>query len=111
VLNDIKRRFREETFTRESIANTILAHPELIRLLYVHFAVTHYPAAEGDDAERMPQTLSYQRLQAAAPLSDGELADRLRRAVPNKHELQVLEAFLVFNKWVLASSLCLRSCG
>lgn len=31
VLNDIKRRFREETFTRESIAQTIHAHPELVR--------------------------------------------------------------------------------
>lgn len=30
VLNDIKRRFREETFTRESIAQTIHAHPELV---------------------------------------------------------------------------------
>jgi hypothetical protein len=30
VLNDIKRRFREETFTRESIANVIHAHPELV---------------------------------------------------------------------------------
>lgn len=32
VLNDIKRRFREETFTRESIAQTIHAHPELVSL-------------------------------------------------------------------------------
>ena len=31
VLMDIKRRFREETFTRESIANVIHAHPELVR--------------------------------------------------------------------------------
>lgn len=29
VLNDIKRRFREETFTRESIAQVIHAHPDL----------------------------------------------------------------------------------
>ncbi|KAJ7637550.1 Glutamate/Leucine/Phenylalanine/Valine dehydrogenase-domain-containing protein [Mycena polygramma] len=104
VLNDIKRRFREETFTRESIAQTILAHPELIRLLYVNFAVAHYPATEGDGEEGMRMTLSYQRLQAAAPLSDVELADRLRRAVPNKHELQVLEAFLVFNKHILKTN-------
>ena len=32
VLNDIKRRFREETFTRESIAQVIHAHPDLVRL-------------------------------------------------------------------------------
>ena len=31
VLNDIKRRFREETFTRESIGRVILAHPELVQ--------------------------------------------------------------------------------
>jgi hypothetical protein len=31
VLMDIKRRFRDETFTRESIANVIHAHPELVR--------------------------------------------------------------------------------
>ncbi|KAF7357454.1 NAD-specific glutamate dehydrogenase [Mycena sanguinolenta] len=104
VLNDIKRRFREETFTRESIAGVILAYPELIRLLYVNFAVTHYPAAQEDSASLMPQTLSYQRLQAAAPLSDSELADKLRRMVPNKHDLQILEAFLVFNKHILKTN-------
>lgn len=32
VLNNIKRRFREETFTRESIAQAIQAYPELVRL-------------------------------------------------------------------------------
>ena len=30
VLNNIKRRFREETFTREGIADVIQAHPELV---------------------------------------------------------------------------------
>ena len=30
VLNDIKRRFREETFTRENIAKVIEAYPELV---------------------------------------------------------------------------------
>jgi glutamate dehydrogenase len=46
VLNNIKRRFREETFTREAIADVIHAHPELVRSLYVHFAMAHYPKAE-----------------------------------------------------------------
>ncbi len=30
VLDDIKRRFREETFTRESISDVIFAYPELV---------------------------------------------------------------------------------
>ncbi|KAF8872238.1 NAD-specific glutamate dehydrogenase [Infundibulicybe gibba] len=106
VLNDIKRRFREETFTRESIAQVIHAYPELvsllIQLLYVNFAMTHYPAS-GDAAQLMP-TLSYQRLQTTQPLTDEELYDKIRRSVPNKHELQVLESFLIFNKHVLKTN-------
>ncbi|EPT00228.1 hypothetical protein FOMPIDRAFT_1023833 [Fomitopsis schrenkii] len=101
VLNDIKRRFREETFTRESIAQTIKAHPELINLLYVNFAMVHYPAS--DQANLMP-TLSYQRLQTHQILSDQELYDKIRKSVPNKHELQVLESFLIFNKHVLKTN-------
>jgi glutamate dehydrogenase len=66
VLNDIKRRFREETFTRESIAKVIHANPELvlhplfifffcssrgqIRMLYVNFAMVQYPI---DEAQRL----------------------------------------------------------
>ena len=69
VLVDIKRRFREETFTRESIANVIHAHPDFvrrqtvshilfwyanlqgqIRMLYVNFAMVQYPV---DEAQRL----------------------------------------------------------
>ncbi|KZV84785.1 hypothetical protein EXIGLDRAFT_595296, partial [Exidia glandulosa HHB12029] len=32
VLNDIKRRFREETFTRQSIEEVILAYPDIVRM-------------------------------------------------------------------------------
>ena len=39
------------------------------------------------------------------PLSDAELYDKIRRTVTNKHELQVLESFLIFNKFVS----CVRS--
>ncbi|KAG0704865.1 NADH-dependent glutamate dehydrogenase [Suillus ampliporus] len=102
VLNDIKRRFREETFTRESIAQVIHAHAEIIRLLYVNFAMVHYPAA--DQASRLRPTLSYQRLQTTQPLSDSELHDKIRRAVPNKQDLQVLESFLIFNKHILKTN-------
>ncbi|KAG1751101.1 NADH-dependent glutamate dehydrogenase [Suillus lakei] len=70
VLNDIKRRFREETFTRESIAQVIHAHAEIIRLLYVNFAMVHYPTA--DQTSRLRPTLSYQRLQTTQPLSDSD---------------------------------------
>jgi glutamate dehydrogenase len=41
VLNKIKTRFREETFTRDNIREVILSHPELVRMLYINFAMTH----------------------------------------------------------------------
>ncbi|KAG1869058.1 Glutamate/Leucine/Phenylalanine/Valine dehydrogenase-domain-containing protein [Suillus subalutaceus] len=109
VLNDIKRRFREETFTRDSIAQVIHTHSEIvrcpfrsIRLLYVNFAMVHYPAA--DQTSRLRPTLSYQRLHTTQPLSDTELHDKIRRAVSNKQDLQVLESFLIFNKHVLKTN-------
>ncbi|KAE9387089.1 NADH-dependent glutamate dehydrogenase [Gymnopus androsaceus JB14] len=84
VLNNIKRRFREETFTRESIEQVIHTHSELVGL--------------------QAPTLSYQRLQTIQPLSDEELYDKIRRTVPNKHSLQVLESFLIFNKHILKTN-------
>ena len=84
-------------------------------MLYVHFAMVHYPAT--DDGSQLMYaindsgssskliggflrpTLSYQRLQTVQPLSDAELYDKIRRSVSNKHELQVLESFVVFNKY------------
>jgi hypothetical protein len=42
VLNDIKTRFREETFTRESIARIIHSHPELVLLPYLLCARLHW---------------------------------------------------------------------
>ena len=53
VLNKIKTRFREETFTRESIQEVIHTYPDLvscrhstfaqaqIRMLYINFAMIH----------------------------------------------------------------------
>jgi glutamate dehydrogenase len=62
VLNQIKKRFREETFTSKRILEAIHAYPELvsdfaaatckshstphvvqIRMLYINFAMVHYP--------------------------------------------------------------------
>ena len=97
VLNDIKRRFREETFTRESIMEAIAAYPELVHLLYVNFAMTHYPNADSQ-AQTLVATISYQRLKVEAPLADEDLWDKIRRTVTNKHAQQVLESLLIFNK-------------
>lgn len=99
VLNNIKRRFREETFTRESIREVIQSHPELIRMLYINFAMTHYPAA--DEASQLTPTLSFQRLKTEQPLSDQDLYLKIKKTAANQHASSILEALLVFNKHVL----------
>src|SRR3954453_3636585 len=42
VLNKIKRRLRQDTFTREYILDIIKLYPDLLKLLYVNFAMVHY---------------------------------------------------------------------
>lgn len=49
-------------------------------------------------------TLSYQRLHTQQILNDRELYEKIRKSVQNKHELQVLESFLIFNKHVLKTN-------
>lgn len=102
VLNQIKKRFREETFTRQGISEAILAYPELIRMLYVNFAMTHYP--NDSEATKLMPTLSYQRLKTEQPLSVPELQEKIRKTVANKHDLQVFEALLTFNQHVLKTN-------
>ncbi|CDZ97227.1 nad-specific glutamate dehydrogenase [Phaffia rhodozyma] len=102
VLNNIKTRFREETFTRESIKDVISTNPQLIRLLYINFAMTHYP--EVDENSSLMPTLSYQRLKTERPLTDEELYNKIRKTLTNSHDIQVIEAFLIFNKHVLKTN-------
>ncbi|PWN30761.1 putative glutamate dehydrogenase, NAD(+)-specific [Jaminaea rosea] len=102
VLNDIKLRFREETFTRQSIQDVLQTYPDIVRLLYVHFANIHYPGGTEDD-ELVP-TLSYQRLVKEEVLTDDQMYARIRKATVNQHEFQVLEALLLFNKAVLKTN-------
>ena len=117
VLDNIKRRLREESFTRESIAQVIHAYPELvstmhplallqnshhmfqIQLLYVNFAMKHYPTNDAPQLIFRP-TLSNQRLQSSQQLTDEELYDKMRRTVQNKHDFEVLESLLIFNRCV-----------
>ncbi|KAJ7444126.1 NAD-specific glutamate dehydrogenase [Mycena galericulata] len=123
VLSDIKRRFREETFTRESIAGVISAYPELmgtlgfpiIHLLYVNFALTHYPASPDDDAAQLMPTLSYQRL-TSSPRSSNEFRgfhirfrDVARGGIRNKENYSINQRMLFDENYGLASTQLLKN--
>ncbi|CAD6909819.1 unnamed protein product [Tilletia caries] len=103
ILDDIKKRFREDAFTRQSIFEVIDAHPDLIRLLYVHFANVHYPSGSNQHNDLVP-TLSYQRLVKEEVLNDAQMLDRIRKVAVNAHERAVLETILLFNKAVLKTN-------
>ncbi|KAE9388877.1 hypothetical protein BT96DRAFT_947285 [Gymnopus androsaceus JB14] len=98
--NNIKRRFREETFTRESIEQVIHTHSELIRLLYVNFAMVHYPASDHATELMYAHPLLLTPPNHPTPLRRGALRQNPPHS-PNKHSLQVLEFFLIFNKHIL----------
>jgi glutamate dehydrogenase len=101
VLSKLKKRLRQETFTREYILDIIQAYPQLIKLLYINFAMTHYIVPEESTLE---PTLSYQRIQTGTILSDDELLEKIKSETSNQHEFMVLESFLTFNKHVVKTN-------
>ncbi|KAJ3177544.1 NAD-dependent glutamate dehydrogenase [Gaertneriomyces sp. JEL0708] len=101
VLQKMKKRLRTDTFTREYILDIVKLYPDLIKLLYNNFAMTHYINPPHDD---MKVSLSYQRLQTVEFLSDEELAAKIRKTVSNNHELLIFESYLAFNRHILKTN-------
>jgi len=101
VLTKIKKRLRSDAFTREYVLDIIKMYPELIRSLYINFALTHYINPQGASLE---PTISYKRLQTENILSDDELLDMIKKTTSNIHEFMVFESFLIFNKHVLKTN-------
>jgi len=42
ILDKIKKRLRDDTFTSEYVLSILLEYPQLIKLCYVNFAVSHH---------------------------------------------------------------------
>lgn len=101
VLAKMKKRLRQDTFTREYILDIIKQYPSLIKLLYTHFAKVHYV----NDAQIVASpTISYQRLSTMEDLSEEQLLKKIKSATSNSHEQLVFEAFMTFNKHVLKTN-------
>ncbi|CEG66380.1 Putative Glutamate dehydrogenase [Rhizopus microsporus] len=101
VLATIKKRLRQDTFTREYILNIIRQHPDLVKLLYANFAKVHYLNRRQG---RLQQTISYQRLRTIEDLTEEELRKKIKSSTSNSHEQLVFESFLTFNKHVLKTN-------
>ncbi|KAI8992513.1 Glutamate/Leucine/Phenylalanine/Valine dehydrogenase-domain-containing protein [Pilobolus umbonatus] len=101
VLGNIKKRLRQDTFTREYILDIIKQYPELLKLLYANFAKVHY--VNQREAALEP-TISYQRLASVEDLTEAQLIKKIHSVVSNAHEQTVFESFLTFNKHVLKTN-------
>ncbi|KAI8141644.1 Glutamate/Leucine/Phenylalanine/Valine dehydrogenase-domain-containing protein [Fennellomyces sp. T-0311] len=101
VLTKMKKRLRQDTFTREYILDIIKQYPDLIKLLYANFATVHY--VNQREASIQP-TISYQRLTTVENLTNEELSKKIKSVTSNAHEQLVFESFLTFNKHVLKTN-------
>lgn len=121
ILSKIKKRLRQETFTREYVLDIVLQYPDLIRVLYVNFAMDHYMALQKDNVvltsfssggsannntsnTSLRTTLSFQRLQKDRALSTKEIFDKIKKVVGNKDQQMVFEAMLSFNEHILKTN-------
>eukprot|EP00158_Paraphelidium_tribonemae_P006708 Partr_v1_DN27944_c0_g1_i1_m11130 putative glutamate dehydrogenase len=101
VLSKMKKRLRQDTFTREYILDIIKMYPDLVQTLYVNFAMTHYV---GSASNSIKPSLSYQRLQNDQPLNPAQIIAKIKKTVANNHESMVFESFLIFNTHVLKTN-------
>ncbi|KAJ3329151.1 NAD-dependent glutamate dehydrogenase [Blyttiomyces sp. JEL0837] len=102
VLTKLKKRLRSDTFTREYILDIIKLYPDLIKLCYINFAMTHYITPSNSDDLR--PSLSYQRIQSTPIMSDEELLEKIKKTVSNNHEFMIFESYLTFNSHVLKTN-------
>lgn len=101
TISKIKRRLRQETFTREYIMEIIKNYPNLIKDLYINFAMTHYISSVSNNVN---PSISYQRINVHNVLNDEELTEKIRNETSNLHEFLVFSTFQVFNKHVLKTN-------
>ncbi|BFZ57982.1 NAD-dependent glutamate dehydrogenase [Savitreella phatthalungensis] len=113
LLAKIKRRLREETYTREDVYNIIREQPELVRLLYAQFAGVHFirrSRSEGGTPDPEQQIkVDRQRLigrpnRLGGGLQDADIQKLIHEKTNNEHELHVMMSFATFNKHVLKTN-------
>ncbi|KAJ2616574.1 NAD-dependent glutamate dehydrogenase [Coemansia sp. RSA 1365] len=112
VLAKLKKRLRQETFTRELVLDILLRHRELVKDLYAHFAHVHHVSvdvASGSTVSDRLKTnlhvsLSMTRLQVKTPLTSEELQLKIARVTTNVNEATVMRALLDFNDHVLKTN-------
>ena len=104
ILSKLKKRLRDETFTRQLIFEIMTTYPGLLKLLYLNFAWTHYiPTSLASPSEVGP-TLSFQRLQTETRASETDIYNEIQRQTHTPDHALVMSSIMVFNKAVLKTN-------
>lgn len=91
ILSKLKKRLRQDTFTREYVLDIVKRYPSLIRTLYVNFAMSHYIGSCSEGT--LQPSLSFQRMHTDRVLSECEILDLIKKTIVNNHEFMVLLSF------------------
>ncbi|PVU90824.1 hypothetical protein BB559_004418 [Furculomyces boomerangus] len=101
LLSRIKKRLRQETFTKETIMDVIMSQSSLIKTLYKEFARVHHIS---HSSPGLKPSLSSQRFADLKPVSEEKIDVIIRSAVSNNNEYLVMKSFYEFNKNVLKTN-------
>lgn len=108
LLAKIKRRLREETYTREDVYNIIREQSDLVRIIYAQFASTHFiratPSNGGTPDPEQQTKVDRARLERSRHLTWAELEQLVHEKTNNEHELHVMMSFITFNRHVLKTN-------
>ncbi|AMD22304.1 HGL036Cp [Eremothecium sinecaudum] len=103
VLNNLKKKLRNETFTQQIITNVLHKYKEIVSKLYKNFAQIHYITPQ---SSRLEKTLSYQRMSKLEPFKDDtEFELYLTKFIPNDSpDLLILKTLKLFNESILKTN-------
>ncbi|AEY98782.1 FAGL040Cp [Eremothecium gossypii FDAG1] len=103
VLNNLKKKLRNETFTQQMIIDVLHKYKEIVSKLYKNFAQVHYTSAK---TSRFEKTLSYQRMSKLEPFKDDtEFELYLTKVIANDSpDLLILRTLKLFNEAVLKTN-------
>lgn len=104
ILSKLKKRLRDETFTRQLIFEIMSTYPALLKLLYLNFAWTHYIPTSLHSPHDIGPTLSFQRLQTETRASEQDIYNEIQRQTHTADHALVMSSIMVFNKAVLKTN-------
>jgi glutamate dehydrogenase len=102
ILSKLKKRLRDETYTRQYIFEIMTQYPSLLRQLYINFAQIHYVPTSS--TTEIGPTLSFQRLQSDNLFTEQDILEEIQKHTDTGDHALVMSSIMVFNNAVLKTN-------